>query len=145
MIGQFIYIDNYDWEVSIFYDATPEYTPIILRELYRCGAPRKDMREAQRLLNDGHANEGLTFSNPHTSQSVMVIGHTSSVGEFANTLAHETDHLADHISNAYGIPLGSEENAIIHGDILGQILDEAIRDIGGRFKDAWRHFIRHIG
>lgn len=142
MIEQSLYIANADWDVVLFYDATPKFSGVIMRQLWQFGIPAEKYYEAQRLLNDNKRNEGLTYSNIRSRCSVVVIGRVSSCGQFINTIVHECDHLADHISQYYGIPLDSEENAYLHGDIVQQIVEEAAEDMGGRFKGAWHELLK---
>lgn len=141
MIRQDLHIDRYDWDVCIFYDATPRYSSVIMRELWRCGIAPEKFYKAAGLLEEGRSDTGLTYTNFRDRMTVIVIGRVSGWGEAINTVSHEADHLCDHISGYYGIPLGSEENAYMHGDILQQIIEEAANEIGGQLKAAWRYYL----
>lgn len=141
MILQELTVRKYGWDVCIFYDATPRYSSVIMRRLWQCGIAPEKFWEAERLLDEGRPDVGLTYTNFRDRMTVIVIGRTSSIPQFCNTLSHEISHLCDHISRYYGIPLESEDNAYMHGDILQQIIEEAAREIGGKFKAAWRYFV----
>ena len=124
MIRHDTYIHKYDWVVTLFYNAKPRDTSYIMRVLHRSGLDATDYYNAQRLLESGRANEGLTYNNPRTRASIVVIGHVSDVWELISTIEHEGRHLIQGICNAYGINPSSEEAAYMEGDIFKQIIKE---------------------
>lgn len=144
MIQQILYNERYDWEVVLFYDVTPRYDYIVLDTLWDFGIAPERYYTASKLLHSGVRNEGLTYSNIRDRRSVVVIGRVTDVGEFINSCTHEVDHLADHICKHYGIPLGSEENAYLHGDLMQQIVTEAASEVGGVFKEAMRYVLNRM-
>lgn len=129
MIRHDTYIRKYDWDVTLFYNAKPRDTSYIMRVLHRNGLDAADYYSAQRLLNSGRPNEGLTYNNPRRRRSVVVIGHVSDVWELISTIEHEGRHLIQGICNAYNINPNSEEAAYIEGSIFKQILKEIIQKI----------------
>lgn len=124
MIRHDTYIRKYDWDVTLFYNAKPRNTSYIMRVLYHDGLDATDYYKAQRLLNSGRPNEGLTYNNPRRRSSVVVIGHVSDVWELISTIEHEGRHLIQGICNAYIINPNSEEAAYMEGDIFKQIIKE---------------------
>lgn len=124
MIRHDTHIRKYDWNVTLFYNAKPHDTSYIMRVLHHNGLDATDYYNAQRLLNSGRPNEGLTYNNPHRRCSVVVIGHVSDVWELISTIEHEGRHLIQGICNAYNINPNSEEAAYMEGDIFKQIIKE---------------------
>lgn len=137
MIRQDIYIPTYDWHVTVFYNAKPRDTSYIMRVLWNSGIAPENYWEAQNTLRSGHPNEGLTYNNPHTHSSVVVIGHVSSVWEWIDTIEHEGRHLVQGICNAYQIDPDSEDAAYMEGRLFKQIIKEFAYEAGGRALDAW--------
>lgn len=124
MIRHDTYIHKYDWVVTLFYNAKPRDTSYIMRVLRQLGLDGADYYDAQRLLESGRANEGLTYNNPRARKSVVVIGHVSDVWELINTIEHEGRHLIQGICNANNINPNSESAAYMEGDIFKQIIKE---------------------
>lgn len=118
---------SHPWCVDIVYDATARDTDYILDILDDMGCPVRAMKKAHRLLKSGVPNEGLTYSDSRHRRSIVVVGHATSVGEFIDTLAHELNHLTDHISQYYGVDLDSEENAYLMGDIAKIVFEDAVQ------------------
>lgn len=138
MIIQETYLRQYDWQVTLFYNAKPQNTSEIMRCLWRSGIAPENYWEAQRTLRSGRPNEGLTYNNPRIRSSVVVIGHVSDVWEWIDTIEHEGRHLVQGICNADGINPSSEEAAYMKGRIFKHIVKEFAYETGGRFMDAWR-------
>lgn len=129
MIVQHLTIPKYDWDVEICYDVKPRDTERIINGLYRLGCNRKHLSYARNLLRSGVPNQGLTYSDRYNHHTLIVIGHATSVGEFISTTTHEINHMTDHISQQYGMPLDSEENAYLVGDISKAIYDDAVEKL----------------
>lgn len=124
MIYRELYIPKYDWLVQVFYHVTCFWTDEILDCLRNIGCPPDKLEEAYQNLTACKLNTGLTYSNYHFRESVMVIGKTSSYREFVNSLFHESRHLTDHISVALELEVGGEPIAYLAGDIGASIADE---------------------
>lgn len=129
MIRHDTYIREYDWEITLFYNAKPHDTSYIMRVLHRNGLDAADYYNAQRLLYSGRKNEGLTYNNTNQRCSVVVIGHVSDVWELISTIEHEGRHLIQGICNAHGINPDSEDAAYMEGGIFKQILKEIVQNI----------------
>lgn len=93
------------------------------------GATDKVMKRADRIMDDGFLNRGFTFSNPDLRRALVVIGPTSSGGEFQNSFAHEMRHLADAIAKSIGYDLDAEEPAYMTGDAVRD-LAEVVCELG---------------
>lgn len=141
MLRQSVYIPYYDWHIVIFYGNKMKRMREILNVLYDVGCHKPILNEIQHFLLRGRLNEGFTYTNPETRASVIVIGTANSFWEIINTALHETDHLVDNISKYYGIPLDSEENARLHGEIPMYVLKDAASKFEGVFSDFLKSFV----
>lgn len=109
MIIQDIYLEDWDWHITVYYAVDKYYTDEILDELELIGCSKKELKNAERLLIKGDYNTGITYTNFRNKCSIVVIGLTTSPEEFQNTFDHEKGHLAMHIGTALGIePFGEE-------------------------------------
>lgn len=127
MIRQDTYIPKYDWRITLFYNAKPHNVHEIMRCLWKRGIAPENFWEAQATLKSGRPNEGLTYNNPRTRSSVVVIGHVSDIWEWIDTVEHEGRHLVQGICNAYGISPDSEDAAYMEGYIFKYILKDFAR------------------
>lgn len=127
MIRQHICIPQYNWCVDILYNVRPKDTDYILGKLWDMGCSQRDMRHAEDLLLSGIPNEGLTYSDKRNGTTLICIGHTTSIGEFINSLHHEINHLEAHICEAYGINMHSEDAAYLSGDLAQIIYQDAMK------------------
>ena len=119
-------IPKYNWLVHIFYHVTCYWTDEIMDCLKSIGCPPQKLKESYRNLEACKLNTGLTYSNYHLRESVMVIGKTSSSEEFSDSLMHELRHLEDHIAIVYKMPAGGEEIAYLAG-YIGRKLSKDIQ------------------
>lgn len=124
---QRIYLPDWDWECTIFYDASWRHLPEVLHELRRIGCSRRHFFTAKASLFSDEPNRGFTISSFQTRSSVMLIGNTTSVEQFQNTFDHEKGHLARHICQADDIDPYGEEAQYIAGEI-GQRLWKVAKD-----------------
>lgn len=127
MIRQEIYIRRYDWRVVVYYDSHWEDAPTILRELDRYGVDDRTYYRAAQNLNGGLPDTGLTYTDKTRRLSVMVLSHTSSKEEFANTLVHEIIHFAEHIAEALGMDYEGEAIAYVGGELARSMHPVAAR------------------
>lgn len=125
MIRQVFTISRIDWRVVVYYGVDAIATDRIIADLERIGCAGDKLERARKNLESGSVNNGLTYSNFDTRESVMVIGITTSAEEFANTFAHEKGHLARHISQALHIDPYGEDEQYITGEIAGQMFKVA--------------------
>lgn len=137
MIRHDTYIKDYDWDVTLFYNAKPRDTSYIMRELWKCGIPAENYYEASHTLSNGKQNQGLTYNNSRDHRSIIVIGHVSDVWELIDTVEHEGRHLIQGICNAYGINPNSERAAYMEGRAFKQIFKEVAYGFGGMLADTY--------
>ena len=125
MIVQDFYIGRVGWHVKVFYSVTCYYVHEILNSLRKIGCKGRVLEDAYRSLYNCDLDTGLTYSNTHARESVIVIAKSSSAAEFNNSLQHEQRHLERHITESLGIDPNSEEAAYIAGDIAGEMFSHA--------------------
>lgn len=70
----------------------------------------------KRSISSCGLNTGLTISKKR--HSILIIGRSSSLAQFLNTLVHELFHLSVHISNHYDIDLNTEKPAYLIGELI---------------------------
>lgn len=117
MIVQNIYLEDWDWHVTVYYAVDSYYADEILEELHLAGCKSKELERAKNMLINKYYNAGMTYSNFKEKYSVLVIGLTTSADEFQNTFDHEKGHLVMHISNAYNIDPYGEEYQYLAGAV----------------------------
>lgn len=115
MIKQKIHLDNYDWDIMMYYAIHGYYVDEIVDNLVDIGIRGDRLEKARELLEGGKVNTGLTYIKD--GKAVCVIGKASSAAQYADSIQHEVMHLAVFISIAEGIPLDSEEVCYIGGEI----------------------------
>lgn len=128
-IRQNIRIDDYEWDVSIYYTVDKEQKAEILTKLFEIGCEGSVLNSIRNNLENALEDTGFTYSNYSKRTSILVIHKASSVGEFINTFEHERNHLEMHICEALDINPYSEEAAHMSGDIAQLILEKALRSI----------------
>lgn len=106
MIRQQLYIERYDWIVYVYYAVDTYYIDEIMMQLYRINCPQEFMWQAWKKMSANKLNQGLTYSNFRTRETVMVIGLASSPAEYENSIQHELRHLVDNMVKALDIPPG---------------------------------------
>lgn len=89
------------------------------------GLSRNNIRKSMRILFG--ENTGMTISRDDLRMSVIFVGEATSVEQFADTIAHEIDHIQSAICEYYDVPYGSEDAAWTQGYIARQIMS-AIKD-----------------
>lgn len=117
MIVQNIYLEDWDWHISIYYAVSSYYIDEILDEMKVMGCNWSELVKTEDLLRGDNYNIGLTYSNFKHRCSITVIGLTTSADEFQNTFDHEKGHLAMHISSALKIDPYGEEFQYLTGAI----------------------------
>lgn len=128
------------WKVTVFYGVTCIYLHEILNALRLAGMEKEELDKAYRLLNECRSNTGLTYSNEHTRQSVIVISVGSSAREFYNSLCHEQFHLAMQISDIMGYDVKSEESAYLVGDIAANMFAYSRDFLCDSCRNRYRNF-----
>ena len=89
------------------------------------GLSEHNIRKSMRILFG--KNSGMTISRDDLRMSVIFVGDATSVEQFADTIAHEIDHVQSAICEYYDVPYGSEDAAWTQGYIARQIMT-AIKD-----------------
>lgn len=117
MIVQNIYLEDWDWHITVYYAVDTYYADKIIKEMIYMGCNKKELRKAENLLKRGSYNIGLTYSNFRDQHSIVVIGLTNTPEEFQNTFDHEKGHLAMHIGKALDIDIFGEEYQYLTGEI----------------------------
>lgn len=123
MERQRIRLDDYNWDIDIFYDATKVDVDEIMEYLYHIGCDGDIAKQAYENLSSGKLNTGLTFSK--NNKSCIVLGRTSDRENFSHTFSHEICHLGHHIANAYNFSAYGEKLAYLIGDISAIMLPYA--------------------
>lgn len=117
MIRQHCCVPIARWCIDIYYDTKPSNADEILDALWDLGCEQRYLYKAERLLRSGVANEGLTYSNPYERRSLVVVGATSDIWQFLDTLSHEKQHIEQAICKADRLDPYGEDIAYISGDI----------------------------
>jgi len=117
MTIQDIHLDNWNWNVRVYYHANKCYKNIILDDLRTLGINSKDIDKITYQLLYGGVNWGLTYTNIENNYSIVLIGTTTNANQFQNTFDHEKGHLATHIAEVYNIDFYSETYQYLIGDI----------------------------
>ena len=119
MIEQNMNIREIGWNLRIFYcPKTSSQRSIVLQRLFDAGCTGKNYRRAMALLNSGAWNIGLTYTNKDDRETIIVIGCSSDVAEFVNTLTHEMNHFIEHVMEALHIESGTEDEAYFTGELF---------------------------
>jgi hypothetical protein len=121
MIIQNIYLEDWDWHITVYYAVDTYYADEILEEIEYIGCSEYELSKAEIALRNNYYNTGLTYSNIKNRYSVIVIGLTSSPEEFQNTFDHEKGHVAMHIGEALDMDIFGEEFQYLTGEI-GQLM-----------------------
>lgn len=144
MIIQEFEIKRIAWRVIVLYDVDITNCEDIVFALTEAGCDyEKAVRAVDKLCDKG--NNGLTYSNEKSRQSVVVIGVASSADEFANTYDHEKGHLVRHISQALGISPHGETEQYIAGYISQQMFKVAKRFLCDCCREKSQSFFRVFG
>lgn len=115
MIKQRFILDNYDWNITVYYSVHGYYVDEIMEHLQWLGMSKSKLDKAYKNLSSGKLDTGMTYVSD--GKAVCVIGKASDASEYANSIQHEIMHLAIFIAIAEGIPLEDEEVCYIGGEI----------------------------
>lgn len=121
MIIQNIRIKRVRWNVRIYHAVDTMYADEIIDELIAAGCKGEMLRDAKRNLWSGAINSGITYSNLEKRETIMVIGLTSSAGEYWNSIDHERNHLLQHIAQCCDIDPYGEEISYISGEFIREV------------------------
>ncbi len=117
MIIQNVYLDNWNWNIRVYYNASKKYKNIIIDDLKTLGFDNYYIDNLQSMLLYGGINWGVTYTNSEVNTSIVIIGKTTNAEQFQNTFDHEKGHLATHIAQVYNINPYGEKYQYLVGDI----------------------------
>lgn len=123
MIRQHFTLQKYGWHCLVYYAVDTYYIDEILDKMHSIGCDGDMLQTAYKNMSSGNMNTGVTYSNFHDRETVMVIAITSSSKEFAKSWRHECGHMATHICQAFGIDPYGEEIQYIGDDIIEEMWD----------------------
>ena len=130
MIQQNLHIKEIGWNLRIFYcPKTSSQRSIVLQCLYDAGCTGKNYRRAMTLLGSGAVNTGLIFSNKSERNTIIVVGRSSDIAEFVNTLTHEINHFIEHVMEALHIQSGTEDEAYFTGELFELLFRDAVSSV----------------
>ena len=130
MIQQNLHIEEIGWNLRIFYcPKTTSQRSVVLQSLYDAGCTGRNFRRAMTLLGSGAVNTGLIFSNKNERNTIIVVGLSSNVGEFINTLTHEINHFIEHVMEALHIKSGTEDEAYFTGELFELLYRDAVSNV----------------
>ena len=130
MIQQNVNIREIGWSLRIFYcPKTASQRSIVLKRLFDAGCTGKNYRRAMALLNSGALNIGLTYTNKDERETIIVIGCSSDIAEFVNTLTHEVNHFIEHVMEALHITPETEDEAYFTGELFELLYRDAVSSV----------------
>ena len=130
MIQQNINIREIGWNLRIFYcPKTTSQRSVVLQCLYNAGCTGMNFRRAMTLLGSGAVNTGLIFSNKSERNTIIVVGSSSDIAEFVNTLTHEINHFIEHVMEALHIQSGTEDEAYFTGELFELLYRNAVSSV----------------
>ena len=130
MIQQNLHIEEIGWNLRIFYcPKTTSQRSDVLQCLYNAGCTGRNFRRAMTLLGSGAVNTGLIFSNKSERNTIIVVGRSSDIAEFVNTLTHEINHFIEHVMEALHIQSGTEDEAYFTGELFELLYRDAVSSV----------------
>ena len=130
MIEQTLHIEEIGWNLRIFYcPKTTSQRSIVIQRLFDAGCTGKNYRRAMALLNSGALNTGLTYTNKDERETIIVVGCSSDIAEFVNTLTHEINHFIEHVMEALNIESGTEDEAYFTGELFELLYRDAVSSV----------------
>lgn len=119
-----VYIKRCRWWVRIYFAVTCYHSDRILKDLDCLDCSDEIYFRAKWHLRKGNLNTGLTYSNTRARESVMVVGLSSTMGQFLNSFEHELRHLVDDIAGALNIAIKGEDVAYLTGDLNALLFED---------------------
>ena len=112
MTEQDIYLERYDWTVHVLYAVRSRDAMYVRRCLRDLGCKGIPLEDASNLVLAGEANKGITYSNINRHETVVVIGWTTSLGEYTNSLTQSACGLSafssDCLQRFYAVTITSQ-------------------------------------
>lgn len=125
MIVQDIYLEDYDWNIRVYYAVDQYFISNILIDLIDINCNREAYFKIKALMEAQEKNIGFTYTNVDKRASLMLIGTTDSAAEFQSTFDHEKGHVVMHISKALDIDPYSEDYQYLAGEIGKRMFEKA--------------------
>ena len=118
MIKQNIYLKEYKWYITVFYNTSIDDLNDIINKLKEMDISKNDLYLAYENIIDNKINTGFIYTNFKKRETLITIGKANSKEEFINTVVHEANHLQSHIATYYNIDEKGEEVSYLIGDIV---------------------------
>lgn len=125
MIVQDIYLEDYDWNIRVYYAVDQYFISNILIDLIDMDCDKDVFFRIKRLMEMHKKNIGFAYSNIEKRCSLILIGITDDASEFQSTFDHEKGHVVMHISKALGINPFGEEYQYLAGEVGKQMFEKA--------------------
>ena len=125
MIVQDIHLEDYDWDIRVYYAVDQYYISNILIDLIDMGCDKEAYFKIKGLMEMRKKNVGFTYSNVEKNCSLILIGIADDASEFQSTFDHEKGHVVMHISRALGINPYSEDYQYLAGEVGKQMFAKA--------------------
>lgn len=116
-----VYLEKYDWDVSICDDVAPNNVRKLIPMLTDMGMSHRDI--ARILLLFDRPNRGFIYTDKDGRRSLIAIGWCMSWKQEINTLSHEIFHLAEHICKGCDMPTDGEPPAYVVGYLVDRLCD----------------------
>lgn len=129
MIQQNIRLREIGWNLRIYYNPCSNQSDIILEDLRSIGCRGQNYANAVILLESNAMNVGLIYSNKDKRETIIVIGKSSNVAEFINTLSHELNHFIEHVLETLDVNRGTEDEAYFTGELYETIYRDAVINV----------------
>lgn len=110
-----------DWTIKLYLNGTQKDLDMILDDLSNIYCRNNCLIELAYDLLEVKENVGFTFTNAALKKSIIIIGLQYDKSELINTIAHESRHLQQHISNWYHLNENSEDVCYLLGEIVQKI------------------------
>ena len=117
METQDIYLEDYDWNVRIFYNVDRDSAYKVIDFLEDMDYNYPVIKQIEESLFFFEYDMGITTINKASKHATIVMTSHSSPSEMFNTMIHELKHLVDFVGVIEGIYLTGEELAYMIGDI----------------------------
>lgn len=125
MIKQDIYIRKYGWKIIVFYIINDIDIKAILKELINIDCDIESFINIYYRINYFNYNEGITYTNQDTKDTIVIIFPSTSPEELSDTINHEKGHCLAHISETLNINPFGEEIQYINGYISKKVFKES--------------------
>ena len=119
MIKQNIDVDGY-WRVIVYYNIDYNSFNIIYKELARNGSPVEEIKHIYTALK---ANaKAVTISNINAHTSIVLFNKHKTKEDYINSIAHEAEHIKQHMLKAYSVKDSGEHPAYTLGFLVMKML-----------------------